>query len=160
MGREQTIITNVVKNNKLNNIQNLSFDLEYVEAKHTQKDKIELKCFKSLRYFELKDYEKAFEALTEVLDESAVVIFAQALRFYYLMCMNELEGAVAALDSLFNIFEGKEYLKIDKIGDMLRVVEKICDQLLKQGYLKERSLILEGMSNLAQRWRQSEQAVV
>ncbi len=150
----------LLKNNKLDSIQSLSFDLGHVEAKHTQKDKIELKCFKSLQYFELKDYEKAFDALTEVLDEIPVNIFAQVLRFYYLICMNELEGAVAALDSLFNIFDFKAYLKIEKIEDILRVVEIICDRLLEQGCLKERSLILEGMSNLAQRWRQSEQAFV
>ena len=150
----------LLKNNKLDSIQNLSFDLGHVETKQTQKDKIELKCFKSIKYFELKEYEKAFDALTEVLDESPVNIFAQALRFYYLMYMNELEGAVASLDTLFNIFDCRAYLKIDKIEDMLGVVEKICEQLLKQSYLKERSLILEGMSNLAQKWRQSEQGVV
>jgi hypothetical protein len=134
--------------------------LGHIEAELTQKDKIELKCFKSLQYFELKNYENAFETLTEVLDESPVGVFAQALRFYCLICMNELEGAVAALDSLFNIFDCREYFKIDKIEDLLGIVEKICEQLLKQGYLKERSLILEGMSNLAKRWRQGEQAFV
>jgi len=150
----------LLKNSKLNSIKSFSFDLGHVEAELTQKDKIELKCFKSLQYFELKDYKNAFEILTEVLDESVVGIFAQALRFYYLICMNELEGAVAALDSLFNIFDCREYFKIDKIEDLLGIVEKICERLLKQGYLKERSLILEGMSNLAKRWRQGEQAFV
>ena len=150
----------LIKNNKFDRIKELSFNIEHVETKFTQEELIQLKCFKSLQYFELKDYETAFDCLTEVLDESAVNIFAQALRFYYLICMNELEGAVAAIDSLLNIFDCRDDLRIEMIEDILKVVEKACGLLLKKGYLKERALILEGMSNLAQRWRQGEHALV
>lgn len=143
----------LLRNNQLNIIQSISFNSDYIETELTQGDRIEYECFKSLKYFESGVYEKAFDTLSKVLEENAVHVFAQSLRCYYLICMNELEGAVATIDALFQIFDCREYFKINCIEDMLSVVEKICDQLLTHGYLKEGSLILEGASNLAQRWR-------
>ena len=138
----------LLKNDQWDTIRNLPFESEYVYAEPTQKERIELNCLKSLKHFELKNHEKAFNLLTNILEESVVHVFAQTLRFYYLISMNELEGAVATLDSLFDILDCRDHFRIDSIEDMLRVVEKLCDQLLKRNYLKERSLILHGVSNL------------
>ena len=138
----------LLKNDQWDTIRNLPFESEYVYAEPTQKERIELNCLKSLKHFELKNHEKAFNLLTNILEESVVHVFAQTLRFYYLISMNELEGAVATLDSLFDILDCRDHFRIDSIEDMLRVVEKLCDQLLKRNYLKERSLILHGLSNL------------
>ncbi len=101
-------------------------------------------CYAALRYFEAGEMEKAFPTLETVLDEAASNVFAQAIRFYFLMSLGRIDGAVLALDQLFEMTSGPRSDRIETIEDVLRLITELSDTLLKTGHVRERALVLHG----------------
>lgn len=106
--------------------------------------RVEHNGYAALRHFEAGDMEKAFLTLEAVLDEAAANVFAQAIRFYFLVSLGRIDGAVLAMDHLFEMTAGPRGDRVETIGDVLRLLTELSDTLLKTGYLKERALVLRG----------------
>jgi glycosyltransferase involved in cell wall biosynthesis len=108
----------------------------------------DMACIYSLKYFESGDYEKASEILANVLETNAFHIFPQAIRFYYLTYLDEIEGGVSALDTLFTLIGSRKDYRIESIRDVFALSEELYTLMLKGPCRKECSLILLGIINL------------
>lgn len=106
--------------------------------------RLEHNCYAALKHFACGQREEAFSILESVLDEATAHVFAQALRFYFLISMGLIEGAVHALDPLFEMTSGPRNDRIETLEDVLRLITELSDTLLKAGYLRERALVLQG----------------
>jgi len=55
-----------------------------------------------------------------------------------------VEGAVLALDHLFEMTTGPRGDRIETLEDVLRLITELSDTLLKTGHVRERALVLRG----------------
>ena len=144
----------LLRGNQVHKIELLYFQTPYESPELKGKDKLDYACFTSLKYFESGDIDKAFEILSTVLEESTAYPFAQSLKFYYLIRMNHIEGAIQTLTDLLHILSMPEDRKIDSIEDLLSVVEDLCMILLERGYFNERHIIINGTLSLEKLWQE------
>jgi glycosyltransferase involved in cell wall biosynthesis len=142
----------LITSNQIAKIQYMSIDQDNAGTKRERHEEINLECLKSLKHFESGDLEGALDILTNVLESSSSHLFAQSLRFYYLITMNEIEGAVSSLDTLFDMLRCRRHSEIDSIQQMIIATEDLCSALLSGGYFKERSLVLQGILIFGKQW--------
>ncbi len=141
--------TFLMTNNRIHEIAGISFENVVSQEKIAQ---TELRCLQSLKDFEAGEEEKALESLIAVLEDHTLEILPQALRFYYMSSLNNIEGVVAALDNLLTLTAIQKNLHIEKIEDLLQIIEELCKALIKGKYPKEGALLLHGMTKLGNAW--------
>jgi len=110
--------------------------------------KMELSCFKSLKLFEEERYDESFKLLSSVLEENDHHPFAQALRFYYLIKMGDLEGALSSFDILFSALHRPKHAVLNSLREFASLAYELCQLLNQKGFRKESALILEGILSL------------
>jgi glycosyltransferase involved in cell wall biosynthesis len=144
----------LITSNQIDKIQYMSINQNNVGTEREPREQIDLECLKSLKHFEAGDLEDALHILTNILEDNSSHLFAQSLRFYYLITMNEIEGAVLSLDTLFDMLRSRKHSEIDSVQQMINAAEELCATLLAGGYLKERSLVLHGILTFGKQWEQ------
>jgi glycosyltransferase involved in cell wall biosynthesis len=138
----------LIRNNCLEKIGGIPFLPKDASQEAQGAVRLEHNCYTALKYFVSGEMENGFLVLESVLDEAAAHLFAQALRFYFLISLGRIDGAVYALDQLFEMTSGPRSDRIETIGDVLRLVTELSDTLLKAGHLRERALVLQGAMTL------------
>lgn len=138
----------LIRNNRMEKIGGIPFAPKDASQEAQGAVRLEHNCYAALKYFASGEMENGFSVLESVLDEAAAHVFAQAIRFYFLMSLGRIDGAVLALDQLFEMTSGPRSDRIETIGDVLRLVTELSDTLLKAGHLRERSLVLQGAMTL------------
>jgi tetratricopeptide (TPR) repeat protein len=142
----------LITGNQIDKIQYMPINQNSVGIEREHRGLTDLECLKSLKHFEAGDLEDALHILTNVLEDNSSHLFAQSLRFYYLIRMNEIEGAILSLDTLFDILRCRKYVQIDSIQQMISTAEELCATMLAGGYFKERSLVLHGILTFGRQW--------
>ncbi len=142
----------LIKENQINKLQKLPFRAldEYRDLEGN--DKLDFSCLTSLKYFESGNIEKAFNALETVLQESIACLFAQSLKFYYLIRMNHIEDAIETLNDLYQILATAKHFSIESMADLVGIVEDLSEILLKKGYYHERAILIHGALSLENLW--------
>ena len=141
--------------NKIEKLMDLTFDPKAEFPLDMGKERFEYLCFFALKTFIGGDKEKGAELISNVLREIPSDPFAQSIRFFFLMDELDIEGSLSALDYLIDALSIKLDMEIDTIMDFLKLIHQLSDSLQKAGYLKERSLILQGAISLEERLQQN-----
>jgi hypothetical protein len=144
----RTFASFLIRNNRMEKIGGIPFEPKDASQEAQGAVRLEHNCYTALKYFTSGEMENGFSVLESVLDEAAAHVFAQAIRFYFLMSLGRIDGAVLALDQLFEMTSGPRSDRIETIGDVLRLVTELSDTLLKAGHLRERALVLQGAMTL------------
>jgi hypothetical protein len=94
------------------------------------------------------ELDAAAHYLDQVLTENPIFLLGQAARFYILMRVGDLLGAIAALSDILGILEGA--VEIDGQGPQILVnlVESACRKLQEHHAQQEHNLILAGALQL------------
>ncbi len=131
------------------------FDFEAADLKPASRKDGELRCLEALKYFESGNQQEAFDVLAEVLDSNAFQVLPQALRFYFMASLNDLQGAVSALDALFTLSgNGKEF-QIEKLEDVFTISGELYSAMLKNSFRRESAIVLYGITKLGECWKTS-----
>ena len=111
-------------------------------------EKFERIGFWSLQHFARGEFEEAIGILSDGLEEDPLNLFGQSLRFYYLMSVCDLEGALSSLEALFKALGRPLVQSIGSLSQFLDVGETQAALLLEGNYLKERALVSAGLLTL------------
>jgi glycosyltransferase involved in cell wall biosynthesis len=139
----------LITNNRIAEIAGLELPDSPLKDKNAS---FQIGCIRSLQHFEAGDQEKAFEILIEHLDANAYELFPQAIRFYYMASLNNIEGVVSSLDTLFTLIGKRKDFHINQIEDIFAMVEELYTSMCKSAYRTECSLILYGITILGLTW--------
>lgn len=140
-----------LRSDRLELLRDLNFDTHYSWDEKDASSRLRYSCFISLKHFLISDRDKALAILISVLEELPAHTLGQALRFYYLTDEMDLDGALSALDYLFEILMIKSDKKIDSIEGFLGILFEMTEELQKEGYHEERALIFRGALTLEEK---------
>lgn len=133
----------LLRNNKMEKIKEINFRHNTDFQKENDREILEFNSYRALKYFLCNEIEKSAALISKVLDETPSDLFAQSVRFYILMKLIDIEGAVSALDYIMEILSIDTDISINSLMDILELVSFICDSLKEKDYSKERSIILQ-----------------
>jgi hypothetical protein len=84
----------------------------------------------------------AISLLESLVQRVPFELMPQCVRFYLLVSLGELEGAVTVLNDLFNMGPGSKPISIDSIVTFMELVEELAEYYLEMGLSDERALII------------------
>jgi len=88
--------------------------------------------------------ESAASYLHQVLDENPVFLLGQAVRFYVLIKVGDIEGAVSALQDILVLTSDSDQETITPQTNLLELIDRTGRLLLDQAHLQESRLIQSG----------------
>ena len=140
--------TFLIVNNRINEMAHLGLSDQLADIT----DRLTTNCLCSLQRFEMGDEQGAVDILTDVLNTDETALLPQVVLFYFQASVNNVEGVVSSLDTLFTLIESRKTFNIERVEDVFVIAEELYSAIEKTRHRCEASLILHGITKLGMNW--------